>query len=63
MHLGNLQAALFNGGESMGVKFGVTFGRTPGIEDLNFATGSGSRSLNDAGVGELPLTRKTSLWA
>ncbi|MCC6151307.1 MAG: type VI secretion system membrane subunit TssM [Planctomycetes bacterium] len=61
LRLGALQAALFGGGETLGVKFGITLGRTPGIEDLNFATGSGSRGLNDAGVGELSWTQEKPL--
>jgi type VI protein secretion system component VasK len=55
---GKLRDALFSGGETISVKFGLTFGRTPGVDDISFATGSGIRTLNDPGTAELSWTQE-----
>lgn len=53
-----LRDALFNGEESINVKFSVLYSRNPGIDDISFATGSGRRTLNDPGTGELAWTQE-----
>jgi type VI protein secretion system component VasK len=52
-----LRDALFGQSETINVKFGLVFGRTPGVDDISFATGSGTRTLNDAGTAELSWTQ------
>lgn len=58
--LRKLQDAWFGGGETMLVKFRVSFARSPGVDDVSLACGKATRSLNDPGAGELSWAQESA---